>query len=105
MVKTTKWDMEPEQFIAAVENDEYGQITLETGDTLMTDWGGDGTFNPYVEPNPYPDVERREKHREEREIEVAEAIEEIFDVRVRTIEWDNTNNVFVPYMDKPTDTR
>lgn len=101
MTKTTEWDMEPEGFIKAVENDEYGQITLETGDTLITDWEGDGTFHPYVQPH----ADHGENHPTDILDDVASAIEETFDVTVQSIEWDNTNDVFVPYMDRPTDTR
>ena len=36
------------EFVIAVRRDEYAELPLETGDTLVTDWEGDGTFWPYV---------------------------------------------------------
>jgi hypothetical protein len=45
---TTINDTDAENFASAVENDEYAELELETGDVLVTDWEGNGVFNPYV---------------------------------------------------------
>lgn len=41
-------DLENENFVRAVENDEYAEYELDDGFVMITDWEGDGTFNPYV---------------------------------------------------------
>lgn len=92
---------EKEEFIEAVENDEYAEITLSTGDTLVTDWEGDGVFNPYAVPDQNPSLEKKNKHYEEREVDVAEAIEEAFDVYVDEVEYDPNADLFYIFMDKP----
>lgn len=101
-MSTNKWQTDTEGFIEAVENDEYAELPLETGDVLITDWEGNGIFHPYVEPSSHPDIDREQKHHEEREIEVAEAIEDMFDgVRVEHIEYDEGNQVYYPTMTRP----
>jgi len=39
---------ETQNFVDAVQNDEYAEHKLEDGFVLITDWEGDGMFNPWV---------------------------------------------------------
>ena len=39
---------ETQNFVDAVQNDEYAEYELEDGFVLITDWEGDGMFNPWV---------------------------------------------------------
>jgi len=39
---------ETQNFVDAVQNDEYAEYELEDGIVLITDWEGDGMFNPWV---------------------------------------------------------
>lgn len=41
-------NLETENFVRAVENDEYAEYELDDGFVLITNWEGDGMFNPYV---------------------------------------------------------
>jgi hypothetical protein len=83
-----------QQFRHAADADEYAEVLLPTGDYLTTDWEGDGTFNPYVFPrnSPHDDEDAAER--------IGDAIAEVFGVRVDTVEWDGSNMVYVPYMDR-----
>lgn len=47
-----------EDFIEAAQKDEYAELELEPGFVLITDWEGDGSFEPYmVLPDGYEDEE------------------------------------------------
>jgi len=93
-----KWTTTVDGFIQAVENDEYAELELSTGDILITDTEFDGTYNPVVIP-----AERAPSlDRDTVECEIMSAISEALDVSVEDIEWDERNNCFVPYMDRPT---
>lgn len=51
-------NQETQNFIEAVENDEYAEYEIGDGFVLITDWEGDGSFNPYVVlPDGYEDEE------------------------------------------------
>jgi len=39
---------ETQNFVDAVQNDEYAEYKLEDEFVLITDWEGDGMFNPWV---------------------------------------------------------
>ncbi len=84
-----------DQFTDAVTNDEYAEYELQNGDILITDWEGDGTYHPYVVPTESPHND------DDAAATVAQSIATAFDVRVNTVEWDNNNEVYVPYMDRP----
>jgi len=47
---TTTNSTDIDQFIKAVDNDAYAELLLDNGDTLVTDWEGDGYYLPYVVP-------------------------------------------------------
>ena len=54
-------DEETQNFVEAVQNDEYAEYELEDGFILITDWEGDGLFDPYVVlPDGFDDVGRVE---------------------------------------------
>lgn len=95
---------EKQTFITGVEQDEYAELRLRTGDTLITDWEGDETFNPYIIPRDGTDeVPDRGGERSET---VAEAIEAALHVRVDEIEWARgmgKNIIGHVYMDRPTE--
>ena len=84
-------------YVAAVAEDEYGELELPTGDYLITDWEGDDTFLPYVEPTD----DHRENPTDEVGDEIAEAIQDELGTVVHRIEWDGGNEVFYPDMDRP----
>lgn len=87
-------------FVAAVEQDTYAELQLSSGDWLITDWEGDGVFSPYVVPE--LDAPRT---REYAENVVADAIADALSIQVRAIEYDSKNSMFVPYMDRPTQSK
>lgn len=37
-----------ENFIEAVQNDEYAEFDLNADMVMVTDWEGDGLFDPYI---------------------------------------------------------
>lgn len=74
-----------QNFIQAIEEDEYAEYRLATEDVLVTDWEGDGTFNPHVVPS-YERVDRAEV--------IAEQIEYEFDMIVREINWDENQSIY-----------
>jgi hypothetical protein len=83
-----------EEFIEAIEADEYAEYELSTGDVLITDYEGDGLFHPYVVPK---------NDNEGCGDEIADAISEEFDVRVFNIEATGGNEtIFYPVMKVPT---
>lgn len=86
-----------DNFIEAVREDEYAELELSTGDVLITDWEGDGTFNPYVVMS----GDHGDKHPTDILREVGDAIAQELDVFVDTVEYDDANDVLVPYMDRP----
>lgn len=90
---------EVENFIEAVREDEYAELELSTGDTLITDWQGDGFFLPYVEPGFLPE-ELPEDKLDSVADEIAYEIEQELDAPVHRIEWSNSNQCFYPDMDK-----
>lgn len=91
-----KWQTDSDGFVRAARDDEYAELKLPNGDVLITDWEGDGVFNPYVVPH---DDGGRDDEREE---QIAEQIEAQFDgVRVEFIEWDDNHELYVPYMERP----
>ena len=52
-------DEETQNFVEASQNDEYAEYELDDGFVLITDWEGDGMFNPYVVlPDGYEDEDR-----------------------------------------------
>lgn len=86
---------EKEQFIEAVRYDEYCELELPTGDVLITDWEGDGTFNPHVQPKDEDAT---------RAAEIGEAISETLEVEVETVEVDAAKGVspiYYPFMERP----
>lgn len=45
-----------QQFVEAVQNDEYAEYAIGDNFVLITDWEGDGSFHPYVVlPHQYTD--------------------------------------------------
>ena len=94
-MQETKWQTDKDGFIEAIENDEYAELVLPNGDTLITDWEGDGVFNPYVElTNDHGD-----KHPTDIMAEIESAIYDVFEIYVTT-EMDNNNGVVVPHFRK-----
>lgn len=96
-MQQNKWQVDADGFTQAVANDEYAELVLETGDVLITDWEGDGVFNPYVETT----ENNHSIDRDTKEAQIMRAIAKQLDCRVDTIEYDKRNDVFVPYMDRP----
>lgn len=97
MLETLMESVEPsekEEFIEAAANDEYGEYTLNTGDVLITDWEGDGVFDPFVIPDTSDNDSR------EVEDELAEAIQNEFDIEVRNVEWSN-QGLYLVRAEKP----
>jgi hypothetical protein len=86
-----------EAFIGAVKADEYAELELSTGDTLITDHEFDGAYNPYVEPT----GDHGDAHPTDILAAISGAIEEATGAYVEDIEYDPANDVFVPYMDRP----
>lgn len=84
-------------FVCAVEEDEYAELELSTGDVLITDWESDDTFLPYVEPM----GTHADKHPTDILCDISEAIEDALPVTVYHVEWDNNNSVYYPEMDRP----
>lgn len=95
---SNRWLTHVDGFIKAVENDEYAELELPNGDTLITDTEGDGVFNPYVELT----GEHGDDHPTDILDDVTDAIGRKLDVTVHSVEMDNNNGVVVPYMDRPT---
>ena len=94
-MQETKWQTDKDGFIEAIENDEYAELVLPNGDTLITDTEFDGTFNPYVElTNDHGD-----KHPTDIMAEIESAIYDVFEIYVTT-EMDNNNGVVVPHFRK-----
>lgn len=93
----TQWKSDATEFRDAVESDEYAEYDLdENGQyTLITDWEGDGLFNPYVVVDPYTtnDVDADESMRqtvvEERTLELLDESEL---VHVDEAEYDASNS-------------
>ena len=85
-----------ENFKDAVREDEYAELTLPNGDTLITDWESDGVFFPYVVPT----SEQTYEYQDEREAEILTGIYDLLGV-TGEIEYDENNEVFVPYIDSP----
>jgi hypothetical protein len=87
---------EKENFIQAVEDDEYAEYELSCGAVLITDWEGDGVFNPYVViydiDDDVTDLDRV----------IGDQIAEAFNVRVTHIETDYDGDVCYPLMERPT---
>lgn len=77
-----------EQFQEALYNDDYAEYQLDTGDILVTDWEGDGYIFPSVIP------EESEHNSDEAMALIKEELQDLFDFSVRTIEWDNNNEVY-----------
>lgn len=86
-----------ENFIAAVQEDEYAELELSTGDILITDWEGDGVFNPYVVEG----GQHGDKHPTDILDDIMTAIEDKLGVTVYDIEYAPENNAFYPTMDRP----
>ena len=95
-MQQTKWQTDKDGFIEAIENDEYAELVLPNGDTLITDWEGDGVFFPYVVPT----SEQTYEYQDEREAEILTGIYDLLGV-TGEIEYDENNEVFVPYIDSP----
>jgi len=93
----TTWERDPDGFAEAVEADEYAELRLSTGDTLITDHESDGTFNPYVEMT----GDHGDAHPTDILDSVASAIEDATGAHVHAIEYDTNNDVLVPDMDRP----
>lgn len=68
-------------FVLAVACDEYADIELSTGDHLITDWEGDGVFNPYVVTDETPD------NPDEYGDRIADAAQDALGVPVRIFEY------------------
>lgn len=77
-----------EEFIQAVEDDEYGEFELGTGDLLITDWEGDGFFNPYVIPTSSAEDD------DAASASISSSIESDLEIKVYGIEWDESNEVY-----------
>jgi hypothetical protein len=86
-----------DQFVEAVTNDEYAELELSTGDVLITDWEGDGSFNPYIVMS----SDHGDKHPTDILQAVNDALTEVFDVIIYEIEYDACNDKLVPYMERP----
>jgi len=87
---------EKENFIQAVEDDEYAEYELPCGAVLVTDWEGDGLFNPYVLTHDLND--------DVTDVcgTVGDELAEAFNVRVRTVEDVGGDDIVYPIMDRPT---
>jgi len=91
-----------EAFIEAVETDTYGELSLKqercAGCTLITDWAGDGTFHPYIVPH---NGHMLDPTAESVQSALTDEIGERLDVRVKAIEWSESNGAWYPVMDRP----
>lgn len=85
-----------ENFIQAVEDDEYAEYELQCGAVLITDWEGDGFFNPYVVTY---DINDDVTNTEQR---IVDEITEAFNVRVRAVDDVSGEPLYYPIMDRPT---
>jgi len=94
---TNTWTTDPETFTEAVRDDDYAELELSTGDVLITDWEGDGTFHPYVVMT----GDHGTAHPTDILDDVAQAIQDALDVTVYAIEYDANNDVLVPTMERP----
>lgn len=90
-----------ENFIEAVWDDEYAELELGDGVVLITDWEGDGSFLPYAVTHDTDEALESEEYLREREMQIGDLIAEELGVRVDEVEYDENNNVFVPYMERP----
>lgn len=77
-----------EEFIQAAKDDEYGEFELGTGDILITDWEGNGLFNPYVIPT------SSDKDDDTASADISSSIKDELDINVHGIEWDEGNEVY-----------
>lgn len=77
-------------FIGAVKEDEHAEYDLGGGYTLVTDWEGDGTFNPHVVP---PDGD--DGTNEQRVDDLLTVLEPF---RVEHVEYSEANGVYYPSM-------
>lgn len=93
----TERDKDVQSFIQAVQDDEYAELTLPTGDVLITDWEGDGVFNPYVVEG----GEHGNKHPTDILDDIADAVAEKLGVAVNHVEYSPNNNAFYVKMDRP----
>jgi len=92
-------------FIAAVESDEYAEVELKNGDTLVTDWEGDGHFHPYIVPaeGVADTLADDADARDERGADIATLIHDVFNVYVNEIEWVHDASVAHVYFEqRPT---
>lgn len=96
-VKAVRRLTEVYDFVEAVEYDEYAELELSTGDILITDWEGDHTFHPYVEPM----GDHGDKHPTDILDDIAVAIGDALGVAVHHIEYDSGGDIFYPTMDAP----
>lgn len=75
-----------QNFLKAAEEDEYAEVELGDGYTLITDWEGDGTFMPYVQP-PEDDSGENDHH-------VDDMLHDLDGIAVSYVEWDDNNGVY-----------
>jgi hypothetical protein len=87
---------EKENFIQAVEDDEYAEYELSCGAVLITDWEGDGLFNPYVVTYDIDDGVTNVSQR------IVDEITEAFSVDVRAIDGVSGEDLYYPVMNRPT---
>jgi hypothetical protein len=85
-----------ENFIQAVKNDEYAEYELPCGAVLITDWEGDGVFNPYVVTYHIDDGITNAEQK------IVDDITEAFSVDVRAIEGVTGEGLYYPVMNRPT---
>lgn len=84
------------EFYDAIDEDEYAEYELSTGDVLITDWEGNSAFNPYVVP-----VESDENSDSAAD-DIHEAIQRELDIKVRHVEWRG-DEAYAVHADKPED--
>jgi hypothetical protein len=77
-----------ERFLAAVKDDEYAEYELGDGYTLVTDWEGDGSFNPYVVPPDGDDGTNQQR--------VSDLLTEVQAFDVFHVEYSTANGVYYP---------
>jgi hypothetical protein len=87
---------EKENFIQAVEDDKYAEYELPCGAVLITDWEGDGVFNPYVVTYDITDDVTNTEQK------IADELTEAFSVDVRAIDGVSGEDLYYPVMNRPT---
>lgn len=76
-----------DQFVTAVHDDGYAEYPLDADYTLVTDWEGDGTFNPNVTADPASGTDRQH---------VDDLLCDLDWFHCEGVEWSDSNEVFYP---------